>query len=173
MVLSILLLTTLPVSKRWPGASAVGVLARAFSAVGFVVDITPYLRARARWASTVFTRAMFLRTFANWSGFAAWPVARCHAQIELLLAQLQQLLAELGRAPCLRRLLLRLHARTCRFTNAVDTESFAQASRNASRAISSLTPSISNSTLPGCTLRDPVLDVALAASPCALRAASW
>ena len=23
------------------------------------------------WASTVFTRAMFLRTLANWSGFAA------------------------------------------------------------------------------------------------------
>src|SRR5450755_2243522 len=47
---------------------------------------------------------------------------------------------------------MHLHVRTWRLTNAVDTESFADASRNASRAISSLMPSISNSTLPGRTL---------------------
>src|SRR5277367_3501004 len=46
MVLSILLLTTLPVSKRWPGVGAV-VGSASFSAVGLVVDIKPYLRGRA------------------------------------------------------------------------------------------------------------------------------
>src|ERR1700728_2583236 len=46
MVLSILLLTTLPVSKRWPGFGAAA-CSTSLSAVGFVVDIKPYLRGRA------------------------------------------------------------------------------------------------------------------------------
>src|ERR1700720_3268942 len=72
-----------------------------------------------------------------------------HAQIELLAAQLEQLLSEsLWR---LRTQILGLHVRTWRLTNAVDTDSFADARRNASRAISSLMPSISNNTLPGST----------------------
>ena len=37
-------------------------------------------------------------------------------------------------------------------TNAVDTDNFADARRNASRAVVSLMPSISNNTLPGNTL---------------------
>ena len=64
MVLSILLLTTLPVSRRWPGTGAAPGAA-ASVAVCASVDITPYLRLPCDWASTVFTRAMFLRTFAN------------------------------------------------------------------------------------------------------------
>src|SRR5687767_7950536 len=33
--------------------------------------------AAAFWFSTVFTRAMFLRTLATWSLLASWPVAFC------------------------------------------------------------------------------------------------
>src|SRR5688500_7460142 len=85
---------------------------------------------------------------------------RGHAQVELLAAQLQQLGAQLRlrlaaqglQAP---RALLDVpvaHQRTCLRTNAVGTESLAAASLNASRAVASGTPSISNSTLPGVTL---------------------
>src|SRR5579872_690002 len=41
--------------------------------------------------------------------------------------------------------------RTCRFTNVVDTDSLEPARRNASRAVVSSTPSISNNTFPGRT----------------------
>src|SRR5690606_39864115 len=64
-----------------------------------------------------------------------------HAKVELLPAQVEKFFLQL-----LRRLvseLLRVHYITCRETNVVLTGSFAAASRNASRAISSVTPSIS------------------------------
>src|SRR5690349_1967613 len=87
--------------------------------------------------------------FAELIGLHGEPRRPLHAQRKLLLPQAQQLIAEL-----LARLaaqLLRLHHRTCRFTKEVDTESFDPASRNASRAVTSSTPSISKRTLPGCT----------------------
>src|SRR4029077_15610793 len=79
-----------------------------------------------------------------------------HAQRELLLAQLHELLAQLGRGLLAQLLavllyLSDLHYRTCRFTKEVETESLEPARRNASRAVTSSTPSISKSTLPGCT----------------------
>src|SRR5690606_16833716 len=67
--------------------------------------------------------------------------APLHAQVELLLAQVQQLGIQL-----FSRFLskfLEFHQRTVRLTKAVWTESLAAARRNASRAVSSGTPSIS------------------------------
>src|SRR5262249_1930417 len=72
-----------------------------------------------------------------------------HAQGKLLLAHLQQLIRQLGGR--LRPQLFPFHQPTCLFTNEVETESFEPARRNASRASTSLTPSISKSTLPGFT----------------------
>src|SRR5262245_45303813 len=85
---------------------------------------------------------------------------RRHAQVELLAAQLLELVAQVRLRLAAQGLeaarpfldVLPAHQRTCRRTNAVATESLAAASLNASRAVSSGTPSISNSTLPGVTL---------------------
>src|SRR6185437_972472 len=46
----------------------------------------PVLRASRR---TVFTRAMFRRTLPNWSGFGAWPVARCSLRANCSLRSLK------------------------------------------------------------------------------------
>src|SRR5690606_223537 len=70
-----------------------------------------------------------------------------HAKVELFLAQVEQFVLQLLHR--LRLQLLRVHHITCRVTKAVLTGSFAAASLNASRAISSVTPSISYSTKPG------------------------
>src|SRR5690606_17068752 len=72
-----------------------------------------------------------------------------HPQVELLAAELDELVGELllGHFPEL----LGVHHITCRVTNSVGNGSFAAARRNASRATSSVTPSISYSIFPGCT----------------------
>src|SRR5690348_1060834 len=70
-----------------------------------------------------------------------------HAQVELLLAQVQQMLVQL-----VGRLVVDIfagHHITARVTNWVCTESLAAARRNASRAVVSSTPSISYSMRPG------------------------
>ena len=64
-----------------------------------------------------------------------------HAERELLLLQVHQVGLELGGV--LRTQLLEFHQRTVRVTKVVVTDSLAAARRNASRATSSLTPSIS------------------------------
>src|SRR5579883_925070 len=46
----------------------------------------PVLRASL---STVFTRAMLRRTLPNWSGFGAWPVARCSLRANCSLRSLK------------------------------------------------------------------------------------
>src|SRR5579883_522108 len=46
----------------------------------------PVLRASRR---TVFTRAMLRRTLPNWSGFGAWPVARCSLRANCSLRSLK------------------------------------------------------------------------------------
>src|SRR5262245_49234278 len=72
------------------------------------------------------------------------------AQCDLLLAQADQLGGQIRAR--LGPKFVRFHQRTCRFTKVVATDSLAPARRNASRACTSGTPSISNRTLPGCTL---------------------
>src|SRR5829696_7275015 len=72
-----------------------------------------------------------------------------HAQVELLLAELEQVIVEI-----LARLgleIFQFHHSTVRLTKAVWTESFAAARRKASRAVASGTPSISYNMRPGCT----------------------
>ena len=77
---------------------------------------------------------MFLRTLLNWSGFGGLAGGALHAQGELLLAQLQQLVRQLGgRLRC--AALWRSISAPAVFTNEVDTESFEPARRNASRAV--------------------------------------
>ena len=105
--------------------------------------------ARTCSPSTVFTRAMLRRTLPNWSGFAAWPDACAMRRLNCSRRSFRS-------SSCSSRLALGpqffgLHQRTCRLTNIVSTDSFDAARRNASRAMSSVTPSISKSTLPGCT----------------------
>src|SRR5665213_978358 len=99
--------------------------------------------------STVFRRAMLLRALSNLSGLMACPVARCmrkeNCSRRNLMSSSASSVADLARNS------LASIYRTCRFTNVVDTESFEPARRNASRAVTSSTPSISKSTLPGCT----------------------
>src|SRR3546814_19816046 len=66
-----------------------------------------------------------------------------------LLAQVKQMIAQLGCRFVTQ--ILDVHQRTVRVTKAVWTESLAAARRNASRATSSDTPSISYNTRPGWT----------------------
>src|SRR5215470_16285623 len=89
-------------------------------------------------------------------GLGRLPGGALHTQRELFLAQAHQLLGQLRRRLLAQLVavlldLTDLHQRTCRFTNEVDSDSFEPASRNASPAGRCATPSISNSTLPGCT----------------------
>src|SRR5260221_12081055 len=76
-------------------------------------------------------------------------------QRQLLLGELEQFAPLLARRPIANSRFCGIctvaHQRTCRLTKEVVTESLAPASRKASRAISSVTPSISNRTLPGLT----------------------
>src|SRR5258707_12130815 len=98
---------------------------------------------------TVFRRAMLRRTLPNWSGLGACPVARCMRRANCSLRSFTSSSAS-STGDLLRSSLASIY-RTCRFTKEVDTDSFEPASRNASRAVTSSTPSISNNTLPGCT----------------------
>src|SRR6185436_11585855 len=91
-----------------------------------------------------------LLDLAEVRGLHGLAARRLHAQAELLAAQLDQFALE-GRGIFTAQI-FGAHQRTCRFTNMVDTESLALARRNASRAVASSTPSISNNTLPGSTL---------------------
>src|SRR5579871_213964 len=91
-----------------------------------------------------------LADLAELIGLGTLAGGTLQAQRELLALERQQLAVQLiGR---FLSQLTRLHQRTCRFTKLVETESLAPARRKASRASASLTPSISNSTLPGLTL---------------------
>src|SRR4029077_9614675 len=98
---------------------------------------------------TVFRRAMLRRTLPNWSGLGACPVARCIRRANCSLRSFTS--SSASSAGDLPRSSLASIYRTCRFTNEVAPDSFEPASRNASRAVTSSTPSISNNTLPGCT----------------------
>src|SRR5688500_9826526 len=104
---------------------------------------------------TVFRRAMFRRTFVNWSGFTSWPVARVMRRLNC--SRRSSSSSFCRSAPDFARnsfavlIDFNLVYRTWRVTNCVSTDSLDAASRNASRAIASVTPSISNSTLPGFT----------------------
>src|ERR1700723_4680805 len=167
MVLSILLLTPLPVSKRCPGTGAApaaavfvycasveitnsscasrrfpcasrnfscasrnfqrGQSGPARSCVGKSKKSFTHLGQHRLYARNVLTHLRKLIGLRRLSGRPG------HPQIELFTAQLEKLLAEI-----LRRLgaqIFGLHVRTCRLTNAVDTDSLAEASRNASRAL--------------------------------------
>src|SRR5262245_1880508 len=86
-----------------------------------------------------------LAHFAVLVGLCAVAGSGLHAQVELLAAQLQQLLGELGVGFLAERfsLFLDLHQPGCRSTKVVLSGSFAAASVNASRATSSVTPAIS------------------------------
>src|SRR6516162_3489796 len=164
IVFCILWLTTRPVSVRAPFASAAGAgccgcaeagaaaasAAASAAAAGGGGALPLLLPQRRLDARNVAPR------IAELGGLGLLAGGTLHAQRELLLAQFHQLLAQLRRRQLAQLLavlpqLSDLHQRTCRFTNEVDTESFEPARRNASRAVGSSTPSISNSTLPGCT----------------------
>src|SRR5688572_16806647 len=71
-----------------------------------------------------------------------------HAQIEQFFLQLKQLLLQFGHRLGSQFTCLHDHS-TVLVTNAVLTDNLAAARRNASRAISSVTPSISYNTVPG------------------------
>src|ERR1700730_10968751 len=105
------------------------------------------------WFSTVLTRAIDFLTRPNWFGLAGWPAA-----------------ADMRRLNCSRRsfrsssrssagdfalssltFIVRSAQRIVRLTKVVGSDSFEAARRNASRAVASVMPSISNSTLPGST----------------------
>ena len=70
---------------------------------------------------------------------------KLHAQVELLLAQGQQLVIQFLRVlgPQVLHVFGRFHYRIVRLTKVVFTDSLAAARRNASRASASVTPSIS------------------------------
>src|SRR5689334_20267587 len=72
-----------------------------------------------------------------------------HAQVELFATQLDQLRVEFLRG--LFAAIFQFHHSTVRFTNWVCTDSLAAARRKASRASTSVTPSISYNMRPGCT----------------------
>src|SRR6185312_981202 len=75
-----------------------------------------------------------------------------HTQVELLLAQVQQMLLQLFHRLVLTGLVDFLgHHITALVTNWVCTDSLAEARRKASRAVASGTPSISYNMRPGCT----------------------
>ena len=128
-VLSILSLTTLPVSWRWFLAAA-SVIWRSLSLLG----------EHGVHARDLALHALDLAVLGEALG------GQLHAQAELRLAQLQQLLVQLFHA--LAAQFARFHVVVLlqpimRCTNAVRIGSFAAASAKASRAIVSSTPSIS------------------------------
>ena len=168
-VFCILLLTTRP-------DRAAGRLAGARSLVSALIRSRPSSRrllllARSAAASSA---ARCLRTLPNWSGFARLAGGALHAQIELLAAQLQQLVAELASRRTSSRSSLALpSAAPVRFTNEVCTESFAAARRNASRAIVLGHALHLVEHLAGLHRARPSTRRCPCRCPCALRAASW
>jgi len=108
------------------------------------------------------SHAQFLTHLRKLIRLRAWPAGARHAQIELLAAQLQKLIAEI--LGLLVAANLRLHVSTLcsnlALDEAVDTDSLAEPSESLA-SISSLMPSISTAPCPA-ALSPPVLDVALA-----------
>ena len=106
-------------------------------------------------------RAMLRRTLAELIGLRRLARGARHAQVELLAPQLQQL-SRRRSAGGLPRSSLASHPAHLAFHERWWKPTASRAARrNASRAMSSVTPSISNNTLPGCTRATVVLDVAL------------
>src|SRR5690606_7444494 len=145
MVFAVLALTTLPCSVRCAFSAA--------SAMSFLSVLGAQLTLHGLQARDVAARLAELVGLGCLAGRTLQP------QRELRLAQLDQLDVEVGgllAAGLFQEasdpLILFGHQRTCRFTKVVVTDSLAPARRNASRACASGTPSISNRTLPGCTL---------------------
>src|SRR5690606_16547424 len=144
MVFAVLALTTVPcrVREAFSGASAMSLLS----------VLCAQLALHGLQARDVAAR---LAELVGLGGLAGGPL---QPQRELRLAQFDQVDVQVGgllAAGLLQEVSDPLdflgHQRTCRFTKDVVTESFAPARRNASRAVASGTPSISNRTLPGCT----------------------
>src|ERR1700739_1018222 len=106
--------------------------------------------------STVFRRAILRRASAKWAALGCWPVARCIRSANCSLRSLtsSSVSSSTDRPRSFSRyclIWLNFIQRTCRFTNAVDTDSLEPARRNASRAVGSATPPLSQTTLPGFT----------------------
>src|SRR5690242_9912445 len=77
------------VAHHAPGQGARGLGLGRRRGVGLIVAhffSPPALRCSRR---TVFTRAMLRRTLPNWSGFGAWPVARCSLRANCSLRSLK------------------------------------------------------------------------------------